>query len=274
MSAITDAQKKVQEFATENASTLLTAGGVVGVVATGLLAGRAGLKAGVILEEATAEKKLEFARQEQAAVVEVPKDILSRTEKLMLAGPHFIPPVVTGGLTIAAIIMSHRMSGQKAAALAAAYGVSRKQLEEYKEKVAEKLTGPKREQTDAELAQERANRAPGADAVVIVAGEGDVLCFDEPTGRFFKSSMEKIRQAVNSVNQRILAGKEYADLNSFYEELGLPDCTWGDEVGFNVHNLIELTYKAIISPVDDQTPVIAIDFKRLPTEDYIDRASE
>jgi hypothetical protein len=52
MSAITDAQKKVQEFATENASTLLTAGGVVGVVATGLLAGRAGLKAGVILEEA------------------------------------------------------------------------------------------------------------------------------------------------------------------------------------------------------------------------------
>jgi hypothetical protein len=192
----------------------------------------------------------------------------------MLAGPHFIPPVVTGGLTIVAIIMSHRMSGQKAAALAAAYGVSRKQLEEYKEKVAEKLTGPKREQTDAELAQERANRAPGADAVVIVAGEGDVLCFDEPTGRFFKSSMEKIRQAVNSVNQRILAGKEYADLNSFYEELGLPDCTWGDEVGFNVHNLIELTYKAIISPEDDQTPVIAIDFKRLPTEDYIDRASE
>jgi hypothetical protein len=266
MSAITDAQKKVQEFATENASTLLTAGGVVGVVATGLLAGRAGLKANQILVEAKNRKTIEH---EGLEVQE-----LSTTEKLVVAGPHFVPPVVTGGLTIAAIIMSHRMSGQKAAALAAAYGVSRKQLEEYKEKVAEKLTGPKREQTDAELAQERANRAPGADAVVIVAGEGDVLCFDEPTGRYFKSSMEKIRQAVNSVNQRILAGKEYADLNSFYEELGLPDCSWGDEVGFNVHNLIELTYKAIISPVDDQTPVIAIDFKRLPTEDYIDRASE
>jgi hypothetical protein len=183
-----------------------------------------------------------------------------------------VPPVLTGAASITAIIFSHRMSAQKAAALAAAYGLSRQQFDEYREKVAEKLTGPKRDAVDAELAQDRANRTPGGD-LIVVAG-GDVLCFDQPSGRYFRSSMEKIRRAVNSCNEHILAGHEYIDLNHFYEELELPPTTWGNEVGFNANNLVELTYTAIISPEDQQTPVIAIDFKRLPTEDYIDRAHE
>jgi hypothetical protein len=264
-----DVQKKVQEFASENASTLLTAGAVVGTVATGVLAGRAGIKAQKILQELEEKKYEEMVENEDHGGI---VDYLSRTEKLVAIGPQFIPPVLTGGATITAVIFSHRMSAQKAAALATAYGLSRKQFEEYREKVAEKLTGPKQDAVDTELAQERADRTSGGDLIVVA--DGDVLCFDQPSGRYFKSSMEKIRQAVNSTNEHILAGHEYVDLNHFYELLGLPDTTWGNEVGFNANNLVELTYNAIISPVDNQTPVIAIDFKRLPTEDYIDRAHE
>jgi hypothetical protein len=272
MSAISDVQRKVQEFASENATTLLTAGGVVGVVGTAVLAGRAGYKYAKIVDAIELERIMQIPEEERGDI-ERENARLTKLEKAQAVGIHFVPPVVTGGATIAAIILSHRMSAQKAAALAAAYGLSRQQLEEYKEKVSEKLTGPKRETVEAELAQERANQSPGAGSIVIVEG-GDVLCFDQPTGRYFKSTMEKIRSAVNSTNEHILQGREYASANFFYEELGLDNCTWGDEVGFNVHNLVELTISAIVSPADRQTPCIAIDFKRLPTEDYIDRAHE
>jgi hypothetical protein len=263
MSVITEAQKKVQEFASENASTLLTAGAVVGVVGTGVLAGRAGFKAAQILEE------IEVVQVEEDERAEVPQ--LSKTEKLLRVGPQFIPPVITGGVTITAIVFSNRISAQKAAALAAAYGLSRSQFEEYKDKVAEKLTGPKRDQVDTELAQERAGRTPTGQ-IIIVEG-GDVLCFDQPTGRYFKSTMEKINRAVNRTNEECIRG-DYASANFFYEEIGLPPTTWGEEVGFNANNLVDLTISTILSPEDESTPVLAIDFKKLPTEDYIRRMFE
>jgi hypothetical protein len=272
MSVITDVQRKVQEFASENASTLLTGGAVVGTVATAVLAGRAGVKAAEILREKNDEKKAEVQENEQAGIVDVPKDMLTKTEKLMLAGPQFIPPIIAGSATITAIIFSNRMSAQKAAALAAAYGLSQKQFEEYKAKVAEKLTGPKQQQIQDELAQERANRTPGSGQIVIVEG-GDVLCFDQPTGRYFKSTMEKINRAVNRTNEEIING-EYASANFFYEELGLPPTTWADEVGFNTDNLVALDISTILSPEDEATPCLAIDFKRMPSADYIRRVFE
>jgi hypothetical protein len=265
MSVITDVQRKVQEFASENASTLLTGGAVVGTVATAVFAGRAGYKYAVIVSDESVDRDPEDPEK----VVFKP---LSRLEKAVLTWPQFVPPVITGGATITAIIFANRMSAQKAAALAAAYGLSQKQFEEYKAKVAEKLTGPKQEQIQDELAQERANRTPGAGQIVIIEGD-DVLCFDQPTGRYFKSTMEKINRAVNRTNEEIING-EYASANFFYEELGLPPTTWAEEVGFNMDNLVALKITTILSPEDERTPCLAIDFKRMPDANYIRRVYE
>jgi hypothetical protein len=271
-----DIQRKVQEFASENATTLLTAGGVVGVVGTGVLAWRGGYKYHQIIAEAQQEKMVAVANTRDEGVEHIDEHFeasrLSKTEKVVKAVPDAAPPVVLGGFTIAMIVMSHRMSAQKAAALAAAYGLSRQQFEEYKAKVAEKLTGPKQEQVNAELAQERANRAPGADKIVIVDGN-DVLCFDQVTGRYFKSSMEKINKAVNRTNEEAL-NSEYASLNFFYEELGLPPTSMGDEIGFYRGHLVALDFDTILSPEDDSTPVLTINFKNMPTEHFIRKAHE
>jgi len=117
----------------ENSSTLLTAGGVIGVIGTGVLSGRAGLKAGRILEAADQEG---FATDDD---YEPP----TRFEQVKSVGLHFAPPIVTGATTIAAVVMAHRMSAQKIAALTVAYSLAERNLGEYKDKVSEKLTGPK-----------------------------------------------------------------------------------------------------------------------------------
>lgn len=253
-------QASVEKLVTENATVILTAGGVVGTVATGVLAWRGGYKT------AEAFDKAEFTPIEtpEGQTPIFSRRPLERKEQIVLALPHAAPPVVTGGLTVAAIVMSHRMSAQKAAALAAAYGLSREQFEEYRDKVAEKLTGNKRQQIDDEIAQDRVNRTPGSDRLVIIEG-GDVLCFDQPTGRYFKSSVEKINRALNATNKEIVH-HDHVSAGFFYDELGLPPTTWTEGVGWNSEYMPEITFSTVMT--EDDKPCVAIDFTRLPMENY------
>ncbi len=266
MQFITDVQQRVANFASENASTLLTAGGVVGTVTTAVLAGRAGFKAGQVVLKKKGELYAEQfgdADVPDNPYLDLDKIQVPRKELFVSLVPEFLPPVVTGSATVASIIFANRMSAQKAAALAAAYGLAERNLAEYKEKVSEKLTGPKREAVKDELAQEAVNRTPGSDNVVIV--EGEVLCFDKPGGRYFNSTMERIRQAVNSTNAEVF-NHGFATLDFFYNELGLEDTTWSQELGFNAENLLEVSYSTTFAP--GNRPCIVIDFARLPKADY------
>jgi hypothetical protein len=260
---LNEVKHKVSGLVSENATTLLTAGGVVGTVATAVLTGRAAYKANDILREANAKKQESFAREEQE-LVDVPKEMLTKIEKLVLIGPHFLPPVLTGTATVASIIMANRMSAQKAAALAAAYGLAERNLSEYKDKIAEKLTGPKAQAIDDELAQDRVNKTDGYQNIIIV--EGEVLCFDEPTARYFRSTMENIKKAVNATNAEILH-HDFASASFFYEELDMPATSWTDEMGWNTDQLLDLKYSTVLSP--DGRPCIAIDFKVTPKSNYI-----
>jgi len=259
-------QQQAGRFLTENSSVLLTAAGVVGTVATGVLAGRGGFKANQVISEAQLEKHAMLEHEANATGTDVPSfpPKLTKVELLTVVGPHILPPIVTGAATITAIIFAHRMNAQKIAALAAAYTLAERNLSEYKEKAAEKLTGPKRQQIDDELAQEAVSKTPGHNTFVI--GDGEVLCFDKANGRYFKSTKQQIDQAVNATNAEI-NNHDHASASYFYEELGLNATTWSDMMGFNRDNLVELTYSTALT--DDDKPCIVIDFKRFPQEDYV-----
>lgn len=248
-------QDTATRFLKENTATVLTAGGVVGTVATAVLAARAGFKAAHILEEERDRERKVMA--EPDLHVEI-----SKTDKVKLVWPHFIPPVVVGGVTVGSIIMSHRMSAAKAAALAAAYGVSQKQLEEYKAKVLEKLGEQKEEKIRDELAQDRVNENPNSTQVIIIGD--NVLCYDQPTDRYFQSSMEKIRTVEHKANREIIENGYY-EASEFYIELGLEGTTWSDDVGWI--KPFNLEYTTVQAP--DGRPCLAIDFSKLPQSDYV-----
>lgn len=263
MQIITEAKQRALTLLEENSSTLLTAGGIVGTVGTAVLAWRGGYK--------TSEAFRAIELEELRTALEEDKEpdyekALSTQEKVRILIPQVLPPVIGGSLTIAAIVMGHRMNAQRAAALAAVYGLSQRQLEEYKKKAEEKLGVKKSTDVVDELAQDRVNTAPGSTQIIVV--DGEVLCFDEPTGRYFKSTMEKINQAVNATNAEI-HHHEHASASYFYEELGLPCTTWTDEVGWNRDHLLELKISTVMA--EDNRPCIAIDFKNLPQANYVPR---
>lgn len=262
-------QKKVIGLISENASAILTAGGVVGTVATAVLTGRAAVQASSKLQQERTDRGSKFLQKTRNESVDISAQsltevqTLTRWEKVQLTGVYFIPPVFVGGATIASIVMSNRISAQKAAALAAAYGLAEGRLTEYKEKMSQALTPAKEKKLQDELAQERVNRTPGHSSIIVV--DGEVRCFDQPTGRYFRSSMEAINRAVNATNSEIIK-HQFADASFFYSELGLEPTTWTNEVGWSHPTLVELDVSAVVTP-DDQ-PCLAIDFKVMPTTPF------
>lgn len=261
MQILVETSKKLQEFATENSTTILTAAGVVGTVATAVLAGRAGIKAADIIRE---EELKHIHPEGTTDAIDSDTMGLSRGKKIMLAGPQFIPAVVTGGVTVGCIIMSHRMSAQKAAALAAAYGIVQRDFSEYKDKVNEKLTGAKKEQVKDELAQDRVNNSTGYEKIVVIDGN-EVLCYDEPNDRYFRGTMEKINRAVNSVNAEIM-NHGSAPSSHFYDELELKAPTWTENLGWNMDNMCDVEISMTNTP--DNRPCIAFKFTHFPIEDW------
>lgn len=263
---LAELQKKAQQLLTENASTLLTAGGVVGTVGTAILTGRASFKAAeIIREKEVDELALELQKDEPA----VHTMGLDKKTKVFLVWPLFLPPIGLGGVTITSIVMAHRISAAKAAALAVAYGLIERDFEEYKEKALEKLGIGKEQKLRDEIAQDRVTNNPPDGQIVILAG-GDVLCFDMLTGRYFRSTVENIKKAENRLNTAML-NHDYASLTEFYEEIGLPPTSYTDEVGWNLARDGSLEVRFSTAMSTDDKPCISVDFNTAPHPDYIQR---
>src|SRR4051794_33569662 len=94
-----DVRQRAQQLLKDNSTTLLTAGGVVGTVATAVLTGRAGYKAAeIILAEEGARLEENLRRADKSIDVKI--EPLTRVEKVKMVWPHFVPPVLTGSATL------------------------------------------------------------------------------------------------------------------------------------------------------------------------------
>lgn len=247
------------KLAEVNLSTFLTGMGVSGVVTTSYLTGRASFKAAHILER----EKLRRIDTEMLDPDEHEPE-MTKKDVVKMVWPLYIAPTVSGAITIGAIVMGNREASKKIAALTAATGISERAFQEYKEKVIEKFGQNKEQGIRDEIYQDRVNKNPPPKEIII-AGAGDVLCFDVLTGRYFISSAERIRQAANRVAFDIIQHM-YASLSSFYDEIGLPPTPMSDEVGWNADHPIEVRFSTVMSP--DQRPCLAVDFAEAPFPEY------
>lgn len=185
--------------------TILTCVGVVGVVATAISAIHATPKAIELLDEV--EKDSDKA--------------LDTIDKIRVAGPVYIPTIAIGASTVACICGIHLLDQRQQASLMSAYGMLDAGYKNYRKKVKE-LCGD----GDTAVEKEKTN-------VSVEDSPGKLLWYEPYRDEFFELSEKEVIDAEYHMNRNFILRGE-ADLNDFYEFLGLTPTDIGSEVGWEI----------------------------------------
>ena len=181
----------------KHSPAILTAFGITGMIGTTVLAVKATPKALDLIEN----KK-----------EELDKDKLTVVETMKATWKCYVPAAITCATSAACLIGASSVHTKRNAALATAYKLSESALIEYRDKVVETI-GEKKEQSvrDA-IAKDHVEKNPVTNNEVIITDKGYTLCYDELSGRYFYSDIEKIKKAANELNRQML-NDMYVSLN-------------------------------------------------------------
>ena len=245
----------------DNSTTILSGVAIAGTATTAYLTGRATFKAARLIDQETRIVSEEHSSENSGTVIVD----LTLPRKVKLVWRHYIPPFVSGVTTITCIVVANSIASKKIAALALSSAISERALQEYKTKVVQRLGEKQDVAIRDEIAQDRVTGQPVRAGEVIIAGTGEVLFFDMTTGRYFQSTMEEVKKAMNKVNHE-LNNFMFTSLSSFYDEIGLPPTTYSDSVGWNANQMMDIKFSTVLS--SDNRPCIAIDFEPAPFVEY------
>lgn len=160
-------------FLKRHSSTILTTIGAIGVVATAVIAVKDTPKALRILDEAKQEKGEE----------------LTVKEKIVTAGPVYIPAMAVGISTIACIFGANTLNKRNQAALMSAYALLDQSYKDYKRKVSD-IYG---EDADKKIIEEVAKEElEPRDSIDDTDDSNVVTIFDGTTMRSFESVLDRI----------------------------------------------------------------------------------
>ena len=197
-----------QLYLKRNASTILTAVGGAGVVTTTVLAIKATPKALILLDSAEKEKG----------------ENLTKLEKVKAAAPVYIPTMVSGVATLACIFGANVLNKRHQASLASAYALLDNSYKEYKAKVEELYGEGSNEQIKDRIAKDKYEE--------VEIENDEQLFYDDFSNRYFVSTPTKVMQAEYNVNRDIHM-RGWAELNEFYDCLGIEDIDGGDSLGWS-----------------------------------------
>ena len=248
-------------FFKKNSATILTITGTVGVVATSILTAKAAVKASKIIEEAEQEKGEKLTVRESVETV----------------WTVFIPPVVAGASTITCVFGANILNKRQQASLVSAYALIENSYREYKAKLKE-LYGEEAHNNivDAVAAEKCKDiHVPSGGLTSEYTQEigSDTeprLFYDEYSGRYFESTIEKVLLAEYHLNRNyILRG--FARLNDFYEFLGLEQTDYDESVGWDICSeiyWIDFNHrKTLIGDDNDSFECYVIEMPYYPSED-------
>ena len=247
---------------------LLVGLGIAGMVATVVLAVKATPKAAELVEEEKKrqnEKLFEEAKEKgEPNCIQVTE--LKPADTVKAAWKCYIPTAISGAISISCIIGGISLKASRYAALATAYTISETKLKDYQEKVVETFGEKKEQEVRDAIAQDKVRKNPPIQQDVILTNKGNTLCYDANTGRYFRSSIEKIKDAEINLNRRLM-DEMYISLNEFYYELGLPTVKLGDDLGWNIEDgKINLAPSSILT--DEDEPCYVVDFDFGPRYDF------
>ena len=187
-------------------------------------------------------------------------------EKTKAVAPMAIPVVIMEGTSIACAIGSYKVNSKRLAGLATAYALSERRFSDYREQVVKQIGEKKEQKVRDAVAEEKVKKAPIGQGNEVVLLDNEQLCYDAYSGRYFKSTIDKMQKAENELNKR-LQTEMYISLNELYYELGLPETGVGEEVGWNIgEDLISLEFTSTL--LDNNQTCVVVDYRVGPQFDY------
>lgn len=247
--------KRVLRTLDNNSPMILTSLATAGVFGTVILAVK-------ITPEAIRTVEREQLRLGKSRKPDIPDptklDIIKCTWQL------YIPAASMGLVTIACIVGSQSINSKRQAALISGFTLAETAFREYRESVTKQL-GVKPEQKIRDEIAKNHIEENALSKQVIITGNGEVLCYDTISGRYFKSDMETLRRAQNDINAQCI-NEMYASQNDFYRAIGLPINGFGEEFGWSTDVMLELEFSAIIA--ESGEPCISIDYRATPIRGY------
>lgn len=254
--------KKMFATGKENSPTILTGLMLFGLVSTGITAYRAGLQAHDILERHRKDMEDVDPNDKETKRV-VTKETVKSMVKVVA------PPVIIGVASGACGIGSLKANQKKIAIFSAAYKMAERSVQDLDGKMKEVLGVKKsREIRDAIVKDkvEQKERDLGGVPETIICNNGDVLCYDTYSERYFPSNAMKIETAIRQMSNDCKVQMQVT-LNEFYYAINAPGLTetkYGDTIGWEADMLegYEETLPISISAqlTDDKRPCLCLDY--------------
>ena len=251
---------KVINFTKEHNPEILVGLGVAGMMTSTVLAVKATPKALDIMEDKKADMGVTYLTR---------KEIAQATWKI------YAPSIGVGLASAACIILGTSKSIKRNTALATVYALSESTLREYQTKAKEMFGEEKAAELDREVAKARVRNREVTTIVetegseyIHHTGNGDTLVYDTLSGRYFRSSMNSIESAVNSINKSLL--NDYImTLNEFYNELGVPTIGAGSLIGWKSDKeLLEVSFESDVDQNGNPYLVLSYKNRPIPVYDY------
>lgn len=243
--AVTSKAARQVLLAQKHSPQILFAGGVVGVVATVVLASKATLKVEDVLKKAESDRKmvdgLKNAGHNDYTEKDAARDktvILTKTS-IELA-KLYAPAVIVGVASIAALTGSHVILNRRNVALTAAYNTVSRSYEEYRKRVRAELGEEKDREfkygvEEHEVYSEKKNGEPKVDRVKRAAGPSMYArLFDQHLDTWVDNpdyNMAFLRGQQQWANDRLRL-KGHVLLNDVYDKLGIDRTPEGALVGW------------------------------------------
>ena len=237
------------QYLSKNSSSILTGCGIAGIVVTAITA---------VYATIDASEKINDAE-------EVKQEPLTNKEIAKVAWKSYIPVVIAGASSAACFVGAQTINTRRNMALATLYSMTANNFNDYREAVVKKLGEKKEEEVRDEVSRKQIEENPVESSEVFI-GDGDTLCYDSWSGRYFKSSIEKIRGAVNTINHD-LNSELTIPLNDFYFLLNLPTVKAGDKAGWNIDKPMKVYFSSQLA--ENNEPCIVINYYTEPMEDYM-----
>lgn len=254
------------QFVSKNSPTILTSCSVAGTISTAVLAAKAHTKANQVL----------FEERQRRIVTEEPGVELHPTvpfkERFKLTWKYYIPPVAMGAVTIACSIGANCINLKRNAVLAGAYALAETSLKEFKDAAQEIVGEEKVKEIKDKIIDDKINDNPPSQNQVTTITKGDILCYDPYSDRYFESSEEKIRHAVNIANTELFANMRLS-MNDMYYALGLKPNKFSATRGWDLNDALDYRKDFPIEPrftahlSEKGIPCLSVEF--FPEPDYL-----